>query len=291
MYGLDLFSGIGGITKALKGYVEPVAYCENDRYAQATLLSRMAKGDIPLAPIWDDVTTLRGTMLPPVEIVYGGFPCQDISNAGRREGLEGKRSGLFFEIIRLISEIRPRFVFLENVSAIPYRGLGTITTEFAKLRYDCRWGILSAKDVGANHLRERWWLLAHTSSIRRRGRNRPNEKREETAHRSKKMADSEGLRMEGEQLPGRLKRVLQSNSYGSSQKLSDTSSIHAQGFKNRQGQRESRRSGWWSVEPPVGRVADGVSMRVERLTGLGNAVVPEQAREAFERLMGLTSAR
>lgn len=226
-------------------------------------------------------------MLPPIEIIYGGFPCQDISNAGRREGLEGKRSGLFFEIIRLISEIRPRFVFLENVSAIPYRGLGTITTEFAKLRYDCRWGILSAKDVGANHLRERWWLMAHASSVRGRGRNRPNEKREKTTYRSKKMADSKSLRMEGEQLSGGFKGVLQSNLDGSSQELSNTSSIHAQRFNNRQRKRESRRSGWWSVEPPVGRVANGVSMRVERLTGLGNAVVLSQAREAFERLMGI----
>ena len=75
--GLDLFSGIGGITKALEGYVTPVAYCERERYAQAVLLSRMAAGDIPVAPIWDDVTTLHGDMLPPVEIIYGGFPCQD----------------------------------------------------------------------------------------------------------------------------------------------------------------------------------------------------------------------
>src|SRR5438309_5214628 len=107
MYGLDLFSGIGGITKALEGYVTPVAYCENDRDAQAVLLSRMATGDLPLAPIWDDVATLRSTYIPSVDIIYGGFPCQDISVAGRGKGLAGKRSGLFFEIVRLCGEIRP----------------------------------------------------------------------------------------------------------------------------------------------------------------------------------------
>lgn len=163
MYGLDLFSGIGGLTKALEGYVRPVAYCENDRYAQGVLLSRMARGDLPHAPIWSDITTLRTEELPkPIHIIYGGFPCQDISVAGRGAGLEGKRSGLFFEISRIVSEIRPPFVFLENVSAITVRGAERVVGELCRLRYDCRWGILSASDVGANHRRDRWWLLAHT---------------------------------------------------------------------------------------------------------------------------------
>ena len=162
MYGLDLFSGIGGLTKALEGYVRPIAYCENDRHAQGVLLSRMATGDLPLAPIWDDVRTLRATDLPIYpEIIFGGFPCQDLSCAGRGAGLEGKRSGLFFEITRLVGEIRPRFVFLENVSAITVRGSERVVGELCKLGYDARWGILSASDVGANHRRERWWLLAH----------------------------------------------------------------------------------------------------------------------------------
>ena len=168
MYGLDLFSGIGGITKALEGYVTPIAYCENDRYAQAVLLSRMADGRLPRAPIWDDVTSLRGSMLPSgIDIIYGGFPCQDISVAGRGAGLAGERSGLFFEIVRLVDEIRPRFVFLENVAAITVRGAERVVGEFCRLRYDCRWGILSASDVGANHQRERWWLLAYSKAITR----------------------------------------------------------------------------------------------------------------------------
>ena len=160
MYGLDIFSGIGGITKALEGYVRPVAYCENDRYAQCVLLSRMGAGDLPRAPIWDDVRTLKPEDLPAVDIIYGGFPCQDISIAGRGEGLAGKRSGLFFEIVRLVSEIRPRFVFLENVPAIRFRGGDVVAGELARLGYDCRWDCLSAYDVGAPHRRDRWWLLA-----------------------------------------------------------------------------------------------------------------------------------
>src|SRR5690606_10421534 len=127
--GLDLFSGIGGLTLALAPWVRPVAYCENDRYATAVLLSRMRTGDLPCAPIWDDVRTLRGDMLPSVDIIYGGFPCQDISCAGRGAGLAGGRSGLFFEIARLARELRPRFVFLENVPAITTRGLGDVLGE------------------------------------------------------------------------------------------------------------------------------------------------------------------
>lgn len=110
MYGLDLFSGIGGLTKSLEGYVIPLAYCEIDAYARGVLLSRMHTRDIPLAPIWDDVSTLRGAMLPRVDIIYGGFPCQDISVAGRGEGLGGKRSGLFFEIVRLVKEKKTSFL-------------------------------------------------------------------------------------------------------------------------------------------------------------------------------------
>jgi DNA (cytosine-5)-methyltransferase 1 len=160
--GLDCFSGIGGITLALKEWVTPVAYCEINPYARAVLVSRMSDGQLPTAPIWDDVTTLHGDMLPvKPDIIYGGFPCQDISVAGRGAGLEGKRSGLFYEVARLVGEIRPAFVFLENVPAITGRGLGDVVGELARLWYDCRWGILSASDMGAPHRRDRWWLLAH----------------------------------------------------------------------------------------------------------------------------------
>lgn len=160
--GLDLFSGIGGLTLALAPWVRPVAYCENDRYAQAVLFSRMSSGALPIAPIWDDIQTLRADELPRrLDIIYGGFPCQDISIAGTGAGLEGKRSGLFFEVIRLCRDLRPRFVFLENVPAITLRGLDRVLLEFASVGFDCRWTIVSAGELGAPHLRERWWLYAH----------------------------------------------------------------------------------------------------------------------------------
>lgn len=159
--GLDLFSGIGGLTLALAPWVRPVAYCENDRFAQGVLLSQQVRRALPIAPIWDDIRTLRARELPKVDVVYGGFPCQDISTAGLGKGLEGKRSGLVFEVFRLVNETRPSFVFLENVPAIRTRGGERVVKELAALRYDCRWDVLSAFDVGAPHKRDRWWLLAH----------------------------------------------------------------------------------------------------------------------------------
>lgn len=160
LHGLDCFSGIGGLSKALEPWVETVAYCERDPYAQGVLLSRMLEGALDAAPIWDDVSTLRGSMLPRIDIIFGGFPCQDISVAGDGAGLEGKRSGLFFEVVRLVEETKATFVFLENVPAIRARGLDVVVEELAKLGYDCRWTTLSAQEVGAPHLRERWFLLA-----------------------------------------------------------------------------------------------------------------------------------
>lgn len=284
MYGLDLFSGIGGLTKALAGYVQPVAYCEIDPYARGVLLSRIASGELPDVPIWDDVSSLRGAMLPRVDIIYGGFPCQDLSVAGRGAGLEGKRSGLFFEIIRLTKEIRPTFVFLENVPAIRRRGLDRVLEEFTGNGYDCRWGMLSAADVGANHKRERWWLLAHT---RRTGcqkgmlRHKGNDGCSSCKGRSIELTESSEA------------SAFVADSGGQSSPQKDTSVVTIRKERNtraddrRSNGRPISRNDWWVLEPNVDRMAHGIPFRVERSTALGNAVVPAQAREAFERLIGI----
>jgi DNA (cytosine-5)-methyltransferase 1 len=236
--GLDLFSGIGGITLGISPWVRPIAYCEIDRYAQAVLLSRMASGELPAAPIWDDVRTLRAEMLPDIEIVYGGFPCQGISLAGNRKGLEDERSALVFEALRLIEEIKPTFCFLENVPAIRTSGAERISKLLAALGYDLRWDNLSAYDVGAPHRRERWWLAAHTngqgSSIARR--------------------DEISFKMDSRDEPELL---VQADIWGKD--ASDAS-----------------------------RMDDGVSPRIHRIASVGNSVVPQCAREAFKRLMGIS---
>jgi len=113
MNGLDLFTGIGGLTVALREWVRPIVYCEIDPYCQGILLSRMHAGEFPRARIWDDIKTLKLDWALPetIDIIYGGFPCQDISIAGHGKGLAGERSGLFFEMLRLAKEIQPRLLF------------------------------------------------------------------------------------------------------------------------------------------------------------------------------------
>ena len=260
--GLDLFSGIGGIGLALSEWVRTVAYCEQDRYAQGVLLSRMQSGDIDRAPIWNDVRTLRKHHLPEIDIIFGGFPCQDISCAGSGVGLmAGERSGLYFEIARLIGETNPRFVFLENVPAIRTRGLNAVVQSLTELGYDCRWTIVSAAEVGAPHLRKRWFLLAHANGTKLR-----LESDRLTRLREKALASGEGrernvTRAYGERLEGHRRhksKVTQPSRYGE-----------------------------WLSEPSLCRGDNGLLNRVERLKCLGNSVVPMQAKAAFERLMGL----
>jgi DNA (cytosine-5)-methyltransferase 1 len=302
LLGLDLFSGIGGLTLALAPWVEPVAYCENDRYAQSILLSRMASGSLPSAPIWDDVRTLRGGLLQAApEIITGGFPCQDLSVAGNGAGLAGERSGLFFEIARLASEIRPSFIFLENVPAIRSRGADVVTGRLAELGYDCRWGVLSAFDVGAPHLRDRWWLLAHRNGDRcevepqRDGeepegggsRQRdPNRLRDPLSDPFGDFLREQQGRWGGESRPGQAGP----RDDGEKESLADT--MCKRPSLGSLGASRPTLSGtpgecWWSLEPDVGRVAHGIPHRVDRLRALGNSVCPAAARAAFAGLAGL----
>ena len=259
--GLDLFSGIGGITLALSEWVKPVAYCENDRYAQSVLLSRMSEGKLPVAPIWDDVRTLQGSLLPKVDIIYGGFPCQDVSLAGARKGLDGERTGLFREAVRLIRECRPKFVFLENVQGIK-KFVPKIRSELEKIGYDCRDGFLSAAEVGANHKRNRWWLLAYSDHNRH------------------------GFSVQ-QKCISRIVDEADSWSNGKVQSLADADSAW-QLQQERSQQKQWKRisdGNWWAFEPNVGRLAHGIPFRLDRIRGLGNAVVPQCAEEAFKRLL------
>ena len=283
--GLDLFSGIGGLTLALSSWVEPIAYCENDKYAQAVLFTRMREGVLPRAPIWDDVRTLNASDIPIVDIIYGGFPCQDISCAGNGKGLGGERSGLFFEIARIAKETGAPFVFLENVPAIRTRGLRDVIRTLTDLRYDCRWTRLSAASVGAPHLRERWFLLAANSECfelrHEQGRScRTNWKRETELRDNGKEKSLERRSLGNSQ---------RANANSGSVRFSDREQNSGGESLSAELERSSKifDGSYWSIEPNVGRVANGVPVRMDRVRGLGNAVVPLQARVAFERLLGI----
>jgi DNA (cytosine-5)-methyltransferase 1 len=262
--GLDLFSGIGGISIALSKWVRTVAYCESDKYAQGVLLSRMQSCELDRAPIWDDVRTLKGSMLPKIDIIFGGFPCQDISVAGNGAGLAGERSGLYSEIERLIEETSPAFVFLENVPAIRTRGLGRVVWGLSSIGYDCRWAVVSAQSVGAPHKRNRWFLLASNAKSRNDWLN--------LSKPSKRQVQQSGVSIESATLANSFKSRLEGN-HGEKQKDPSFTQFD--------------RDGWWETEPSVGRVVHGLQFRVDRIKSLGNSVVPKQAQAAFVRLMGL----
>jgi DNA (cytosine-5)-methyltransferase 1 len=300
--GLSLFSGIGGLDIALEQWVKPVIYCEINPYCQAVLLSRMADESICNAPVWDDITTFDG--LPfngAIDIIYGGFPCQDISCAGLGKGLEGERSGLFFEIMRLAKEIKPKYVFLENVGAITHRGGLECVKELASLGYDCRWCVISAASVGAMHRRERWFLLAYSKRERLEGGEDSGQPTfSEPEHSGASLADTASESTDGHTLRETETHALPRNS---SETLCDTDSQPSeQANKITQpepGEWDTRRgltgfcrpygtpSNWQEAVSSMGKLSDGIPYHVDRLRALGNSVVPIQAQEAFKILMGL----
>jgi DNA (cytosine-5)-methyltransferase 1 len=315
---LDLFSGIGGNTLALHGITKTVAYCEFDKHAQAVLKSRMADGLIPDAPIFPDVTTLKGSDVGTIDMIVGGFPCQDISCAGKGAGIvEGTRSGLFYEIMRLTDEIKPRFLFLENVPAIRTRGLDIVLRELTQRRYDCRWTMLSAAQVGARHKRERWFALAvrrdqESTNAEHVGRQPTTvDSRDTTPIRSSTQGADGTCEFEGvdtsANVPDTCEPGLQgsgaSGHFGSEgtdskQQLAGRNQSHdgrtAQSDMDRmadgislglvEGLPDYLRADYWEKEP-CERVTQEREQRVERIKRLGNAVVPLQARTAFIKLM------
>jgi len=157
---LHLFAGAGGgILGGILLRHTCVCAVEIEPYCRQILLQRQRDGCLPKFPIWDDVKTFSGReWRGMVDVVCGGFPCQDISAAGKGAGIRGERSGLWAEFARIIGEVQPPFVWVENSPMLTIRGLGVVLGDLASLGYDAKWGIVSAADAGANHLRKRIWI-------------------------------------------------------------------------------------------------------------------------------------
>ena len=167
---LALFAGAGGgiLGGHLLGW-RTVCAVERNRYAASVLLARQNDGTLPPFPVWDDVCTFDGVPWRGlVDVISGGFPCQDISVAGTGRGIDGPRSGLWRHMARIVGEVRPRFVFVENSPMLVSRGLARVLGDLAALGYDARWQVLGADEVGAPHRRDRMWLVA--ADIDRAGR-------------------------------------------------------------------------------------------------------------------------
>jgi DNA (cytosine-5)-methyltransferase 1 len=169
---LDLFSGIGGFSLGLErtGGFETVAFCEIEPFPRKVLAKHW-----PGVPIYEDVRTLEGTEAGLVDVITGGFPCQDISHAGNQKGIDGEtRSSLYREVLRIACNIRPKYIILENVSALlsgpserPGYWLGTILRDSAQIGYDAEWHSIRAGTIGLPQERNRVWLLAYPNKVRR----------------------------------------------------------------------------------------------------------------------------
>ena len=169
---LSIFAGIGGLDSAIR-LVFPecrtVCYVEREAYAASVLVARMEDKTLDEAPIWSDVTTFNGDRFNGcVDTVAFGFPCTDISVAGKQKGIsEDTRSGLFFEACRIIRQVQPRYLFIENVTGLlSNRFMSVVLGELSEMGFDAQWGVFSARDVGSTHLRKRVFILAYSMLYR-----------------------------------------------------------------------------------------------------------------------------
>jgi len=167
---LSLFSGIGGIDLGLRQWCKTVCYCEIDPYAIGVLIKNMVCGTLDVAPIWDNIKTFgqaEAKQFFPVHCITAGFPCQDISGLGKRAGIKkGTRSGLFYELMRVVRLVKPQVIFLENVYRLLPRGMDIVLRELSKAGYNAVWKVLSAGQLGYPHRRKRVWILAYPCSKR-----------------------------------------------------------------------------------------------------------------------------
>jgi DNA (cytosine-5)-methyltransferase 1 len=300
---LDLFSGIGGFSLGLeRAGMRTVAFCEIDPYCRAVLRKHW-----PDVPCFSDVRDLHAYDVGPVDVICGGFPCQDISHAGRQAGLAGERSGLWSEYRRLIEECRPSWVVIENVSALRSNGLDQVLGEISALGYDAEWHCIPAAAVGAPHRRDRIWIVAYPSggTSRQDGQALSGERsggfpREAGERRTWGLgggggspgdvahADSSGL--EGwnsgivQERPGEQPARQSGSLPDADDQVQSDVPVDALP-RLRLPELERYGCGAWVAEPDVGRVANGVPARVDRLRALGNAVVPQVVQAIGEAIM------
>lgn len=292
-----------------------VCAVEIEPYCRKVLLQRQRDGILPKFPIWDDVRTFDGRRWRgKVDIICGGFPCQDISCAGKGAGIEGERSGLWSEFARIISEVRPRYAFVENSPMLAVRGLGRVLGDLSEIGYDAEWFVMGADDCGAPHRRKRMWILAYTRygcgerNLRIKGERlceqdaetfgipdsdsivRPSEISNDVADaNSVRKLQSQGI---VEKFGGRISH--------SGENMANSKMSRQQSRTLGQGQVQSWRGcTWWNRDPAdedgafesgMGRVADGVADRVDRLKAIGNGQVPLVAARAFALLLGRLKA-
>lgn len=271
---LDLFSGIGGFSLGLeRAGMETAAFCEINEYARSILAKHW-----PGVRCYDDVRQLTGARLTAdgvgrIDLMCGGFPCQDLSFAGKGAGLAGERSGLYREIVRLAGEIRPLVIILENVSALLSRGLGDVLGDLAALGYDAEWHCLPASYVGAHHRRDRIWIIAYLQTFAQRSyaHGSGSHRAEVVVEGSSQFRDKQ-IRVVGS-MGADVADAERGRSQGGDEQRAWSPAIFAPEIRRHRRGRQLRKT--WRTEPDVGRVAHGVPFAVDRIQCLGNAVVPQ----------------
>lgn len=232
----SLFSGIGGIDLGLERAGFKIKWqCEQDPWCRRLLTQHW-----PEIPKYEDVQTLDAATVEPVDLLAGGFPCQDLSIAGKRAGIKaGTRSGLWLEFARLIRTLRPRYVLVENVSGLLVNhALGRVLGDLAECGYDAEWQVLSAAAFGTPHYRKRVWIVAYPTSARFQG----------------------GFAFR------------------------EAPKIPTHGNANQESPWSSRR-GHMASDAALVRVPHGIPHRMDRIKGLGNAVVPQIVTWVGERII------
>ena len=287
---LALFAGAGGgiLGGHLLGW-RTVCAVEIDEHCRDVLVARQNDGCLEPFPIWDDIRTFDGRpWRGRVDVVSGGFPCQDISCAGKGAGLDGERSGLWSEMRRTVSQVMPRYVFIENSPMLAVRGGARVIADLAKMGFDCRWGIVGAHHTGAPHKRDRMWIVGNSD-----GRRFPF-KRDQSGEVS--YSSSTGL--QGSEQSGTLRSQRNgAQAHGSTGKCS---SIPGPVFWDKE-----TGADWWATEPGLGGVVDGMGNRLDffgtdyksvprlekntphrtaRLRSIGNGQVPVCAALAWKIL-------
>ena len=246
----SLFAGIGGMELGLErtGHYETVWQVEINDHARSVLERHW-----PEVKRHDDVCTFPTQGYDwSCDVLAGGFPCQDLSIAGKGKGLSGSRSGVFYEVIRIVRCLEPRYVILENVSALLARGMGVVLGELAKIGYNAEWHCITSAYLGAPHERDRLFILAY--------RNDPR-------HGTQEHEADQGQEEESSQ---QRREVV----------LPELGGLRAAKGAGRE---------HWKSEPSVGRVVDGLPRRMDRLRLLGNAIVPQVAEAVGNRLYEIHS--
>lgn len=272
---LDLFSGIGGFSYGLEmasKEFKTTKFCEIDKFCQKVL-----KKHWPEVPIHDDIKTLKCTE-GEFDIICGGFPCQDISVAGQKKGITNEtRSGLWYEYKRIIKEVKPRYVIIENVRNLLNNGFAIVLKDLHEIGLDAEWEIISARSVGACHLRERLWIVAYPNAFKLRQQSR----------------GSSGTQGESKVLIGELSSngfpepTYSDNfrfwpSFATEEEKSEWWAKATSSFRD-----------WWEAESSVCRVSNGLSEgldkdRVSRIKALGNSIVPQIVKIIGERIYDKT---